>query len=142
MRLGQRSTTIWPGARRQLTRPRPGAGRQPWRGTSALVIAALATAALPAIARGQGAADPTTVGPGRIVCNAAFCEMGSGARPKQRVRVIVSNLQPDEIHRLRKCTGVAKPCIVTIQGTQQGDALKIMATGISWQIDQGQGDQR
>ena len=106
------------------------------------MIAALATAALPAIARGQGAADPTTVGPGRIVCNAAFCEMGSGARPKQRVRVIVSNLQPDEIHRLRKCTGVAKPCIVTIQGTQQGDALKIMATGISWQIDQGQGDQR
>ncbi|WP_428531364.1 hypothetical protein [Rhodopila sp.] len=101
------------------------------------MIASL-TVALPAIAQGQRAADPVTVGPGRIVCNAAFCEMGSSARPKQRVRVIVSNLPFDEIHRLRKCTGVAKPCIVTIQGTQQGDALKLMATGISWQNDQGQ----
>ena len=59
-------------------------------------------------------------GPARIVCNAAFCEMGSGARPKERVRVIVSDLPPDEIHRLRKCTGVAKPCMVTIDGSERG----------------------
>jgi hypothetical protein len=43
---------------------------------------------------------------------------------------------------LRKCTGVAKPCIVTIQGTQQGDAMKIMAASIRWQGDQGQDDKR
>jgi hypothetical protein len=78
-------------------------------------------------------AAPATAGPGRIVCNAAFCEMGSGARPKERVRIIVSNLPPDQIHRLRKCTGVAKPCIVTIDWTEQGDPMKIMASDIHWQ---------
>jgi hypothetical protein len=74
-----------------------------------------------------------TVGPARIICNAAFCEMGSGARPKERVRVIVSDLPHEEIRRLRKCTGVAKPCIVTIDGTEQGSPMKIMATSIVWQ---------
>ena len=78
-------------------------------------------------------AAPATAGPGRIVCNAAFCELGSGARPKERIRVIVSNLPPDEIRRLRKCTGVATPCIVTVDGTAQGDAMKIMASNIHWQ---------
>jgi hypothetical protein len=34
---------------------------------------------------------------------------------------------------LRKCTGVAKPCIVTIEGTEQGDPMKIMASDIHWQ---------
>jgi hypothetical protein len=79
------------------------------------------------------AAHATTVGPGRIFCNASFCEMGSGARPKERVRVIVSNLSHDEIRRLRKCTGVAKPCIVTIEGTEQGGPMRIMADAIEWQ---------
>ena len=78
-------------------------------------------------------ADSLTVGPERIVCNATFCEMGSGARPKKRVRVIVADLPQEEIHRLRKCTGVAKPCIVTIEGTEQGGPTKIMASGIQWQ---------
>ena len=59
--------------------------------------------------------------------------MGSGARPKERVRVIVSDLPQDEIHRLRKCTGVAKPCIVTIEGTQQGGPMRVMASSIHWQ---------
>ncbi|MGD0104802.1 MAG: hypothetical protein ABSC06_12275 [Rhodopila sp.] len=83
-------------------------------------------------AEGQRAA-PAMVGPDRIVCNASFCEMGSGARPKERVRVIVSNLPQDEIRRLRKCTGVAPPCIVTVKGTEQGDPMKIMASTIDWQ---------
>jgi hypothetical protein len=64
--------------------------------------------------------------------------MGSGARPKERFRVIVSDLPKEEIHRLRKCTGVAKPCIVTIEGIEQSDAMKIMATGIHWQDQLGQ----
>jgi hypothetical protein len=79
--------------------------------------------------------QPATVGPMRIVCNAAFCQMGSGARPKERYRVIVSDLTRDEIHRLRKCTGVAKPCIVTIEGVEQGGPMRIMATTIHWQQD-------
>ena len=99
---------------------------------SGILAAGLAAAACVTAANAQRAA-PATVGPGRIVCNAAFCEMGSGARPKERVRVIVSNLPRDEIRRLRKCTGVAKPCIVTIDGTQQGDAMKVLASSIHWQ---------
>jgi len=75
----------------------------------------------------------TAVGPGRIVCTATFCEMGSSARPKERVRVIVSDLPQEEIHRLRKCTGVAKPCVVTIEGTEQGSPMKIIANRIQWQ---------
>jgi hypothetical protein len=59
--------------------------------------------------------------------------MGSSARPKERVRVIVSDLPHDEVQRLHKCTGVAKPCIVTIHGAEQGRATKIMATTIDWQ---------
>ena len=74
-----------------------------------------------------------TAGPGRIVCNATFCQMGSGARPDERVRIIVSELPADEIHRLRKCTGVTKPCIVVIEGTEMADPKKIMATTIKWQ---------
>jgi hypothetical protein len=128
MRLGKRSARV-----------RAGAGRQLTRRANRLIIAGVVSAAFAATAQAQRAA-PATVGPGRIVCNAAFCEMGSGARPKERVRVIVSNLPFEEIHRLRKCTGVAKPCIVTIQGTQQGDAMKIMATSIRWQDDQGLDD--
>jgi hypothetical protein len=83
-------------------------------------------------ANAQGAA-PTSAGPDRIICNAAFCELGSGAHPKERIRVIVSNLPKDEIRRLRKCTGVAKPCIVTIQGTLEGDQKQVMASSIHWQ---------
>jgi hypothetical protein len=74
-----------------------------------------------------------SIGPARIVCNAAFCQMGSGARPKERFRVIVSKLPKEEIHRLRKCTGIAKPCIVTIEGVEQGGPMRIMANRIDWQ---------
>ena len=114
MRLGERSTRIWSGGRIKLIRH--------------LIPPLFALCALTGVADAQA-----TVGPGRIVCNASFCELGSGARPKERVRVIVSNLPRDEIRRLRKCTGVAKPCIVTIEGSEQGSPTKIMATDIHWQ---------
>jgi hypothetical protein len=120
MRLGKRSTRIRAGIGCQLISPR------------GALHAAVAIIALTATARAQRAA-PSAVGPERIVCNAEFCEMGSSARPKQRVRVIVSNLPADEIHRLKKCTGVAAPCIVTVEGTEQGDRMKIMASKIEWQ---------
>jgi hypothetical protein len=120
VRLGQRSTRIRTGGRVQLIRLAAG------------LLPVCVALALMAPADAQRAA-PATAGPGRIICNAAFCEMGSGARPKERVRIIVSNLAPGEIRRLRKCTGVAKPCIVTIDGTEQGDPMKIMASDIHWQ---------
>lgn len=118
MRLGERSTRIRAGAGGQLIR-----------------LAICLSFAL----AGTASARTTTVGPARIVCNASFCEMGSGARPKERVRVIVSDLPHVEIRRLRKCTGVAKPCIVTIEGTEQGGPAKIMASGIQWAAEPGQG---
>lgn len=121
MRLGERSTRIRSGGRLQLIRLAIG-----------LLAACYAAVAGAATADAQRAAY-ATAGPARIVCNASFCELGSGARPKERVRVIVSNLPNDEIRRLRKCTGVAKPCIVTIEGTEQGDPMKIMASDIHWQ---------
>jgi hypothetical protein len=122
VRLGQRSTRIRAGGGVQLIQVL----------AARFVLAAFATTAFVTAANAQRAAH-ATVGPGRIVCNAAFCELGSGARPKERVRVIVSNLPQEEIRHLRKCTGVAKPCIVTIEGTEQGDAMKILASDIHWQ---------
>jgi hypothetical protein len=112
VRLGKRSARIGTGCGGQLIR---------------LAIGLLVASATPTDARA------TTAGPARIVCNASFCEMGSGARPKERIRVIVSDLPHDEIRRLRKCTGVAKPCIVTIDGAEQGSPMKIMASSIHWQ---------
>jgi hypothetical protein len=121
---------MWLGKR--STRIRAGRGSQLSRLSGRSLIAGFAAAAFVATADAQRAA-PATVGPGRIFCNASFCEMGSAARPKERTRIVVSNLSPDDIHRLRKCTGVAKPCIVTVDGTEQGDPMKIMASNIHWQ---------
>src|SRR5450755_4406483 len=71
-------------------------------------------------ARAERAA-PASIGPGRIVCNASFCELGVGPRPAQRIRVIASGLPEDDTRRLRKCTGVAPPCVVTVDGLEQGE---------------------
>ena len=117
MRLGERPARI---------RARP--GRQ--------LILSLGCAA-PALAWGlawaQADRHAATAGPGRIVCNATFCELAVGVRTSPRVRVIVADLPLDDIRRLRKCTGVAKPCIVTVDGTTQDHPDRIMATDIHWQ---------
>jgi hypothetical protein len=112
VRLGKRSA-----------RGRSGDGGQLIRLALGLSVAFVAAAA----------AETLTAGPARIVCNASFCELGTGSRPKERIRVIVSELPHDEIRRLRKCTGVATPCIVTIEGTERGGPMRIMASGIHWQ---------
>jgi len=74
-----------------------------------------------------------SIGPGRIICNASFCELGIADRPGRRVRVIISRLPESDAERLHKCTGVARPCVVTVDGLEQGDQMHIMATGIVWQ---------
>jgi hypothetical protein len=126
VRLGKRPSRIRAGGGRQLIR-------------SDLVLLAMTAFLLSAPVSAQTVGGrAASIGPARIVCNASFCQMGSGARPKERFRVIVSDLPKEEIHRLRKCTGVAKPCIVTIEGIEQSDAMKIMATGIHWQDQLGQ----
>jgi hypothetical protein len=88
--------------------------------------------ALVPVAQAQRAA-PASIGPGRIICNATFCELGVGPRPVQRIRVIASGLPEVDTRRLRKCTGVSRPCVVTVDGLEQGDRMKIMATRIVWQ---------
>jgi hypothetical protein len=125
VRLGQRPARIGAGGGGKLIRFFP--------------VLVIAGCVLPALASAQTPSGQTTsIGPARIVCNASFCQMGSGARPKERFRVIVSELPKEEIHRLRKCTGVAKPCIVTIEGVDQGDPMRIMAGSIHWQSEGGQ----
>jgi hypothetical protein len=114
VRLGKRSTRGWAGRGGQLIRP-------------VIVLAFGGVLSIAADAHGA------SVGPGRIVCNALFCELGSGAKPKERVRVIISDLPQDEVRRLRQCTGVSKPCIVKIDGTEQDSPMKIIATRIYWQ---------
>ncbi len=78
-------------------------------------------------------AAAVSVGPGRIVCNAAFCELGSGSSASQRYRIDVTALPETDVLRLRRCTGVSKPCIVTIDGIEQGGKLRVMARDIHWQ---------
>ena len=121
MRLGERSS-----------RKRAGRGVQLIHLAAGVLLTSCVALACVTPANAQRAAA-TSAGPDRIICNAAFCELGSGAHPKERIRVIVSNLPKDEIRRLRKCTGVAKPCIVTIQGTLEGDQKQVMASSIHWQ---------
>ena len=65
---------------------------------------------------------------------------GPGPRPAARGRdgpgdlpMIASGLPEGDTRRLRKCTGVARPCVVTVDGLEQGDKTKIMATHIAWQ---------
>lgn len=97
--------------------------------TRFLSIAALVL--FPLAAAGQRAA-PATVGPGRIICNATFCELGVGGAGKQRTRIDISTLPEGDRRRLRRCTGVSKPCIVTINGIEQGDKRQVMARDIHW----------
>jgi hypothetical protein len=78
-------------------------------------------------------ATPASIGPGRIVCNATFCELSVGEARKRRVRVIASRLPEVDTRRLRKCTGVSTPCVVTVDGIEQGDPMKILATRVVWQ---------
>jgi hypothetical protein len=130
MRLGKRSARIRSVDGRQLIAMRL------WlllAGCTLIAPANAQTASTQSTPTQAAPAQAATVGPGRIICNAAFCQMGSGARPKERFRVIVSDLPNEEIHRLRKCTGVAKPCIVTIEGLEQGGPMRIMATTIHWE---------
>lgn len=116
-------------------RKRPGAGRQL---TGGLLICLAPAVLTPARTLAQTETQPagrheTTVGPGRIVCNGTFCELAVDGRTRPRIRVIVSDLPRNERKRLRKCTGVAHPCIVTVDGVTQDRPDRVMATDIHWQ---------
>jgi hypothetical protein len=97
-----------------------------------LILMAICGLAAPS-ALAQTGNQTATVGPGRIICNATFCELGAGPPGRQRIRVIVAALPKADTARLRKCTGVAPPCVVTVNGTTEENASRILATEIYWQ---------
>jgi hypothetical protein len=82
------------------------------------------------------AAEPalaTSAGPGRIICKAtSFCELGIGVPAHLRYRVDGSALPDADKARLKQCTVSAKPCVVTVNGTEMGDAMKVKAAKITW----------
>jgi hypothetical protein len=103
------------------------------RTTGRLAALAIGVAlALPAQA--QTPAAPTSAGPGRIICKAASsCVLGIGTPAKLRYQINATALPAADQQRLSKqCTAKATPCIVTIEGTEMGDALKVKAGKITW----------
>ena len=96
------------------------------------VILAVTLLTVPALAH----ADPaTSAGPGKLVCKtAAKCELGIGDPVQMRYQIDPSALPDADKTRIGdQCKPKAtKPCIVTIQGTENGDALKVKAASIKW----------
>ena len=101
-------------------------------GLAVRTIAALLLSA-PAFALPTGPA--TSVGPGRIICkSAAACELRLGAPAKLKYRINATALSDaDKARLIATCTAKAKtPCLVTVQGTEMGDAVKIKAAKITF----------
>jgi hypothetical protein len=77
----------------------------------------------------------TSAGAGRITCKTAtLCEVGIGTPVSLKFQVNVEALPDADKDRLRKqCRPNGKtPCIVTVQGTEMGDPMKLKATKITW----------
>jgi hypothetical protein len=87
------------------------------------------------LARAQQTGPATSAGPGRITCKSATtCEVGIGTPAKLKFLVNIGSLPAEDKDRLsRQCkpTGSAM-CIVTIQGTEMGDPMKVKAAKITW----------
>jgi hypothetical protein len=84
----------------------------------------------------ETAAGPaTTAGPGRIVCKtAASCILGIGTPATLKFQVDTSGLPGEDKDRLGKqCKSSGKtPCVVTVQGNEMGDPMKVKAASIKW----------
>jgi hypothetical protein len=96
-------------------------------------IAALVLAA--SLADAQPPGPSTSAGPGRMTCKTAkMCELGIGNPVQLKFEVNVEALTAEDKDRLTKqCTPAGKtPCIVTVQGTEMGDAMKVKAATIKW----------
>lgn len=77
----------------------------------------------------------TSAGPGRITCKTAtLCEVGIGTPAALKFQVNVADLPAADKDRLGKqCKSNGKtPCIVTVQGTEMGDPMKLKAAKITW----------
>lgn len=94
----------------------------------ALLLSAPAWAAEPK----EGAA--TSAGPGRILCSAPTqCELGLGTPARLKYSINAAGLPDADKARLKTCTAKDKtPCVVTVEGTEMGDPMKIKAKSIKW----------
>jgi hypothetical protein len=87
------------------------------------------------LAHAQQPGPATSAGPGRITCKTATtCEVGIGTPATLRFLVNVEGLPSEDKDRLGKqCKPSGKAmCIVTVQGTEMGDPMKVRATKITW----------
>ncbi len=87
------------------------------------------------LARSQQTGPSTSAGPGRITCKSAtLCELGIGTPAALKFQINVDALPAEDKDRLNKqCKPDGKtPCIVTVQGTEMGDPMKVRAAKISW----------
>ena len=77
----------------------------------------------------------TSAGPGRITCaTAKVCELGIGNPAKLKYQITIEALSAEDKDRLTKqCKPAGKtPCVVTIDGTEMADPVKLKATKIKW----------
>jgi len=92
--------------------------------------------ALPApLSQAQPAGPATTAGPGRIICkSAASCVLGIGTPATLKFQVDTSGLPGADKDRLgQQCKSSGKtPCVVTVQGNEMGDPMKVKAASIKW----------
>lgn len=101
--------------------------------TLAGAVAALILAA--PLAHAQNPGPATSVGPGRITCKTVtMCVLGVGTPAALKFQINVEALPAEDKDRLNKqCKLNGKtPCIVTVQGTEMGDAMKVKAAKITW----------
>ena len=76
----------------------------------------------------------TSAGPGRILCaSPTTCELGLGTPAKLKYSINPTALPDPDKARLKTCTVANKtPCVVTVDGTEMGDPIKIKAKSIKW----------
>ena len=101
--------------------------------TAPLAQAQQAKAPVPAAPPAAGPA--TSAGPGRITCaTAQVCELGIGSPAKLKYQITIEALSAEDKDRLGKqCKPAGKvACVVTIDGTEMADPVKLKATKIKW----------
>lgn len=99
-------------------------------------VAAILLSASPFARAQQAASGPaTSAGPGRITCaTAKTCKLGIGNPAKLNYQINIEALAAEDRDRLGKqCKPAGKtPCIVTIDGTEMADPVKLKAAKIKW----------
>jgi hypothetical protein len=77
----------------------------------------------------------TPAGPGRIIReNAASCVLGIGTPATLKFQVDTSTLPGADKDRLgQQCESSREtPCVVTVQGNEMGDPMKVKTASINW----------